>query len=404
MNIFDAVYYGLTPYFAIKFLNKYGAKTAIEYTRGRFRVDFEPLNSVKKNILLHGASIGETLSLLPLKEALEENFPEIKVIISTATHTAYNLLRSKNGIKNDILYMPFDFSDKIKKFLQHVKPSILIITEQEIWPNLIFTAFNLRTPIFFVNFRIKPQKAFIYHFSVYKDILQRKIEKFFCANELTIQNLNELNVPDFKIMKIENLKVVPYIGKQPLSTEKFNIVTLLSIHKKEEKDLESICKELCFKYKLKIVVIPRHINFSNYFLKFFSKNFKSVISDDFDLRIFDNYDLVVINKFGVVNKILPFSKYTLLGGTFVNLGGHNILEPLFFSNKVLVGPHYYNIISEVEKGEKLNIVFKASRVKDLSDFIKYDVADITHRCRSYFVDIENPVWKVINTLRPYIVL
>ncbi len=175
MNIFDIIYMGLSPYFAIKFLNKYGVtKVALDYINNRINIKPKILKSDKKNILLHGASIGETLSLLPLKDAVEKKFFSIRVIVSTSTHTAYNLLHSKNGTNSDFLYMPFDFNNMTKKFLHHVNPCVLVITEQEIWPNLIFNAYKLRIPIFFVNFRIKPQKMFMYNFSLYKQ-LQLKI-------------------------------------------------------------------------------------------------------------------------------------------------------------------------------------------------------------------------------------
>lgn len=401
MNIFDIIYTGLSPYFFAGFIKKYKSiKVAIDYLNCRFHSTVQEYKMNKPAVILHGASIGETKSLLTLKTALERASLKTGVVITTATHTAYNLLHSQNGLSSSVFYMPFDFNSKIKRFLKRLKPSVLVIAEQEIWPNLITNASKEGTHIIFVNFRIKPQKAFIYNLGFYKNLLKTKIEKFFCINDFTIEKLMALGVENSKIEKIDNLKYIPYLNKPlPRNLNKLNIVSLLSIHKGEEYLLMKICEYLHTKYGLKFVVIPRHINYSEYFYKFFNQKFKCIICKDFDILLTGlnqaKYDMFILNRFGLVGRVLDITKYTILGGTYINLGGHNILEPLFYSNKVLVGKHYQNIKDEVEKGANLDIVYKEF-IPDR--FIEY--TDVSKRCEFFFKNIKNPVDKILNTILP----
>lgn len=405
MNLFDIIYTGLSPYFFIKFLKKYrDLGVAINYAGDRFNFRGCATYGNKQRIILHGASIGETKLLLSLKSAIEDKNKGIEVIMTTATHTAYNILRGNNDIGNNISYMPFDFNSKVRKFLKRLNPSVLIIAEQEIWPNLILNASELGIRIFFVNFRIKPQKAFLYNLSIYKHILQNNIDRYFCINDMTVQKLIDIGISQSKIEKTENMKFIPYINKSiPKDNSKLDLISLLSIHKGEEKHLENICLNLCSKYNFKFVCIPRHINYSEYFFRFFSKRFRTVILNDFDYygnkRLLDNNDFFIINKFGVVDKILPLTKYTVLGGTFIDIGGHNILEPIFYSNKVLIGPYYHNILSEVERGEKYRLVHKFHKGYNISDFIENDKENVVEAYQSFFSCIENPVDKIMKELR-----
>ncbi len=405
MNLFDIIYTGLSPYFAIRFLKKYrDIKVAIDYVSSRFNATIKNIRTKRQIVILHGASIGETKSLLSLKDAIIQSNNDIDVVITTATHTAYNLLRHNYSAQNHVAYMPFDFYSKVRKFLQYLKPSVLIIAEQEIWPNLILNASALGIKIFLVNFRIKPQKAFLYNLSLYKYILKNNIDKYFCVNDITIQKLIDIGIPQSKIERIENMKFIPYINKFiPRNSDKLDLVSLLSIHKGEEKYLEDICLKLRSKYNLKFLCIPRHINYSEYYLKFFSKQFKTVMLNDFDYqkdkRLLDNNEFFVINKFGIVDKILSLTKYTILGGTFIKVGGHNILEPIFYSNKVLIGSYYHNIVDEVEKGEKSGLVYKYGKVFDTEDFLKYSEKEIAQTCQSFFSNIENPMNKIMRGLK-----
>jgi 3-deoxy-D-manno-octulosonic-acid transferase len=400
MNLFDIIYTGISPYFAFKFLRKYkDIKTSMEYCIGRMSVGNNCSHNKGKVLLFHGASIGETQLLLPLAQKFLSFRPQNIVILTTATHTAYKLLKEKTKISN-VFYLPFDFVAQIKRFFDKLNPSVLILAEQEIWPNLLLEAKKRRIKIVFVNFRIKPPKACLYQTFFYKGLLQRCIDKFFCIDDFTLSLLQKLDIADNKLAKIANLKVLPFLeNKLPTINKKMDLVAFLSIHKGEEKEIENIYAALNQRKNLKCIFLPRHINYSNYFSNFFQRKYKTVISDSIEdiLAMLSNpqqqYEMLIVNKYGIVKDILEFTKYTVMGGTFINLGGHNILEPLFYSNKVLVGPYFQNIKSEVEKGIKNGIVYTS--LKD--DFLEYN-DKIYSKCCNFFSDIENP----LNIIIPYL--
>jgi 3-deoxy-D-manno-octulosonic-acid transferase len=88
-------------------------------------------------IWLHGASVGESLSLLPLADTLREERPQSTILATSGTVTSAELLsrRLPAGVIHQ--YAPIDTPGAVKRFLAHWRPDLAVIAESELWPNLI---------------------------------------------------------------------------------------------------------------------------------------------------------------------------------------------------------------------------------------------------------------------------
>ena len=88
-------------------------------------------------IWFHAASIGESLSILPLLKKLNSDKSIDQIIVTTGTKTSADILKYKLNKKIIHQYIPFDIPSFINKFLNHWKPSLAIFVESEIWPNFL---------------------------------------------------------------------------------------------------------------------------------------------------------------------------------------------------------------------------------------------------------------------------
>ena len=106
----------------------------------------EKLSIIKKNreegflIWFHVASVGESLSILPLVEKLSQEEKVKKILITTITLSSAEVLQKKLFENNKIVhqYLPLDVPNYINKFLNHWSPNLCILVDSEIWPNLIY--------------------------------------------------------------------------------------------------------------------------------------------------------------------------------------------------------------------------------------------------------------------------
>ena len=90
-----------------------------------------------KVIWFHAASIGESLSILPLLSKLNSDKSIDQIILTTGTLTSANILKSKLSKKIIHQYIPFDIPSYVNKFLNHWNPSLAVFVESEIWPNFL---------------------------------------------------------------------------------------------------------------------------------------------------------------------------------------------------------------------------------------------------------------------------
>ena len=112
----------------------------------------------KNLIWIHAVSVGEVNLLGSILQEFANRAPEIKIAISTTTETGYDLAKSKYP-ESYVFFCPFDFTWAIKRVLRRLNPAALVLTELELWPNLIATADHLNVPVIVANGRLSEKSA-----------------------------------------------------------------------------------------------------------------------------------------------------------------------------------------------------------------------------------------------------
>ena len=109
-------------------------------------------------IWLHAVSMGEVNLLGVLLKEIERRRPDVECVISTTTKTGYDLAKTKY-VKYCVFYCPLDFSWAVRRAMRRVKPSLLLLAELELWPNLIRAAKENAVRVAIVNGRLS-EKSF----------------------------------------------------------------------------------------------------------------------------------------------------------------------------------------------------------------------------------------------------
>ncbi|MEE7547722.1 3-deoxy-D-manno-octulosonic acid transferase, partial [Xanthomonas sp. Kuri4-1] len=108
----------------------------------------------RPRVWLHAVSVGEVNAAAPLVNALRAQRPDIRWVITTITPTGSERVRALWGEAVDHVYLPYDVPGSVGRFLGHFRPSLALILETELWPNMLFGCRDRGIPVYILNARL----------------------------------------------------------------------------------------------------------------------------------------------------------------------------------------------------------------------------------------------------------
>jgi 3-deoxy-D-manno-octulosonic-acid transferase len=273
--------------------------------------------------LIHFASIGELNSI----NYLIENLSSKKILLTCSTLSSYALAKQKYQ-NYSVIFLPLDFRWNINKFLHHIKIKKIIWIDSEIWPNWLSISNNKNIKNILVNGRLS-NKSFSRwkNFSSFSKLLGSKYSLIFTKG---LEDKKKFEIIfDREVLYHGNLK---FYQKLNLKNDKKNIICFASIHREEFENVIQIIENLDLNSIEQIIIIPRHIHFSS--------KLKTMMKSFYSNKIF------IIEKFGENDVAYENSKLTFMGGSLIEHGGQNPIEPLSKGCFVLSG-QYINNFSEI---------------------------------------------------------
>ncbi|MFH0839012.1 MAG: 3-deoxy-D-manno-octulosonic acid transferase [Candidatus Omnitrophota bacterium] len=311
----------------------------------------------KKIIWVHGVSVGEISLSKPIIEVIREQYPASQLIFSTITKTG-NILAKKYIAKNaeQVIYFPFDLKGVVKKFLDRIRPSVVMLLETEIWPNFIYECHRRNIPVLLINGRIS-DGAFK-RYMVIQGLLQHVLEKIslFCMqDEISKAKIITLGAPQERVAVVGNIKFdvtldeqyVPeklVILKEYLRARSRKFFIAGSTHPKEEEKLISVFKKIRQEYpRLFFLIAPRHIERSHNILKEVIRyGFKGSLYSSLGRALKEDEDVLILDVIGELRYLYGLADVVFIGGSLVPHGGQNLIEPAVFGKPILVGPYMDN--------------------------------------------------------------
>lgn len=322
------------------------------------RFGYIPHHPQPHGLWVHAVSVGETLAAAPMVKAYMERHPGVPVTITTTTPTGSEQVKRLFGARVYHMYLPYDLPRFIYRFLRAIRPGALIIMETELWPNLLACCERKQIPVILANARLSEKSA-------------RGYEKLAA---LTLPMLNQLSC--VAAQHDEDASRFLRLGLDPervtvTGSVKFDVsvpadidakgsalraqwgatrpvLALASSHPGEDEQVLGLFRQLQAAVPdLLLLLVPRH-----------PERFDAVTNAarSRHLRVQRrstgqaqaSTEVYIADSMGEMLTLLAAADVVLMGGSLVQLGGHNPIEPAALGKATVIGPNYTNFAAIVD--------------------------------------------------------
>lgn len=305
-------------------------------------------------IILHAVSLGEMLLAISLIRALQKIYPNIVITLTSMTLTGMEIARSR-CISNNIhcRYFPYDLPGSMTRFIDYVKPKLVIIIETELWPNFINILHKRSIPCVVVNARMSPISFIRYKkISCFIALMIKKITFIAAQSKKDAARFLQLGFKKNKLFVIGNLKFDIEVTQDLLKkifllknvwAKNRQVWIASSTHIGEEVLLLQAHKKLLEIFPtLLMILVPRHpercMNVGNITEKV---GLSYVIKSSGFISTQD-VQVVINNSIGELMLLYGISDIAFVGGSLIRHGGHNPLEAAVYAIPILMGPYTFN--------------------------------------------------------------
>jgi 3-deoxy-D-manno-octulosonic-acid transferase len=339
-------------------------------------VDVEPVQPL---IWFHAVSVGEVRAAEPLIRAVRKRQPDLSILLTTTTPTGRDIAQQIFGSDVSYRYLPYDLPASVERFLDAVKPVMVVILETEIWPNLYHQLEQNGIPLLLVNARLS-QKSLqgyirlralsraavrgIKHIAAQSEQDAQRFQRLGAsAAQLSVMgNLKfEMQLPDDFSARVHALKDIPGSERNVWvagSTHSGEDAQLLAAHRRV---LES-CNDAL------LVIAPRHPERAGEISALcresgfdfqFSSRLTSLASD---------VQVLIVDTLGELVYFYGVALAVFVGGSLVPAGGHNPVEAILAGAPVISGPNtdnFKNIYRDMIHSEAARVVETEQALADL---------------------------------------
>lgn len=379
-NILRCFLYGI-----IGIISIFNKKLRIFFSK-RLKQDFSKRkfsNNQNEAILIHMSSVGEFNLSRELIDRLILKGENVILSIMTDTGKAATEKVYGNNENVTIFYFPLDDYVCLANLFKTYKIKKTVIIETEIWPNLYSIA-SEKSELYIINGRLteKKMKSYLKIKGFIKKLLN-KAEKIMVQSDEDRKRYVSLGLTNEKVKVYKNLKYsIKYEKISEEAEDKYienniqkdkKIIVCGSTRPGEEKIWLEVFKEINEEREYQLVLVPRHLDrideVINEIHQVFSEGENSKIS--YSLMSEDKKtDILVVDKMGVLRDFYQLADFVFVGGTLVDIGGHSILEPLYYGKKPIIGNYYQNIAEIVEDAKKMSFIKIVENKNEIIEYLK----------------------------------
>lgn len=337
-------------------------------------------------IWIHAVSVGEALSAVTLARRLKETYPERSLIVSTTTITGNQLVRERMPFADAVIYFPLDWAFCVRRALNAVKPSVVVVLETEIWPNFLREAGRRSIPVVFVSGRISDRsfaryQSYLRKFGFFlRPFLRRALSgasSFLMQSEKDAERIRSLGAPSAKVLVSGNLKYdMPMPEATPISQWLENelrrrgrapLIIAGSVVATEEPLALIAFGVVQGEFPQALLVLaprkPERFEAAAEFVQESRRKFvrrsqmkigdalqpspgngveKPLNAAASNGSLPDDVSVILLDSIGELASLYRLADGAFVGGSLVPSGGHNILEPAAFGKIPVFGPSMEN--------------------------------------------------------------
>lgn len=353
-----------------------GRKTPGTNARWKQRVGFVPV-SPEPVLWVHAVSVGETIAAAPLVEAIKARRPDLPVMMTAMTTTGQTRARALFGDNITYAYSPYDTPGSVRRFVKRARPQALVVMETELWPNMIFHAAIMGTPVFLINARLSERSAKGYlRVESLVHALLGKLDWIAAQAAEDATRFQRLGAPPENISVTGSVKfdvrVTPEVReqahalRQQLGADR-QVWIAASTHEGEDAQVLDAHRRLLSRYpNALLILVPRHperfntvatlVGGRGFSLARRANDSRRAASTDSVLQASQVY---LADTMGELLMLYGAADMAFVGGSLIERGGHNPLEPAAWALPIFSGPHVFNfadIFQRLDDGQALATV------------------------------------------------
>ena len=324
-----------------------------------------------QRIWIHAVSVGEAVAARSLVQELQAQCPAAEVVLSTSTRTGQEVARQRYGAER-VFYFPYDFSTSVRRSFERVKPSLLVLMELEVWPNVTAEAVARGVPVLVVNGRISERSFGRYRSATW--LLGgsfRRVHRWLMQNEEYARRVERLGVEAERVEVAGNVKY-DAVDTAPLTLQaraearadlglSADAPVLMggSTHPSEETALLDACRQLQERFPgLRLVLAPRHPERLSEVereitarglvcLRRSAQKSAGAPAPESSAQDPRASAVVLVDTMGELNRLYRAADVAFVGGSLIPHGGQNVMEPAGLGLPAVYGPHMANFAEAV---------------------------------------------------------
>ena len=346
----------------------------------RFALQWRPAaRDLSKPLLwIHAVSVGETVAAAPLVRELRRDYPDHQILITCMTPTGSERVKALFGDTVLHAYLPYDTAWAMKRFVKKYEPALLILMETELWPNLIHYCGKADVPVVLANARLSARSARGYsRFGALTRPMLQQLELVAAQSQEDAERLICAGANPDDVRVTGSLKFIVDVDKSAPAgvfdaidaSDRVVIIASSTREGEEEKVLTAFKQVLESHPQTVLLLVPRH-----------PERFDAVATlvDRMGLRLGrrSKNDLLTAemnvylgDSMGEMMSYYRLASIAFVGGSLVNTGCQNVLEPAAFGIPVVTGPSQFNFATICRQLEAESALRTVADEKELADFL-----------------------------------
>lgn len=385
----------VSPYFLYQAIrhHKYigGLRQRLGYLPISFNIDGEA------SIWIHCVSVGEALTARALVADLRARYPRLRLYLSTTTMAGQQVARRGVPHLDGVFYFPFDWTFIVRRTLDIVKPRVFVMMETEIWPNLLRLCAERGVHTMLVNGRISARSFERYRWirPFFRHVLQ-DVDRLCMQSDESARRIIELGADPARVsvtgsLKFDSLPMPVASHGKPrdrvlryfrLAPTRLVVMAGSTVKGEEPPILKAFARVKLTAPTALLVVAPRQpARFGEVERLASEAGFKTVRRSNLPVDAEPKADVVVLDTLGELAQLYQIATAVFVGGSLVDHGGHNILEPAAFGKPILFGPFMHNFTEIADTFLSNGAAMQVASEHDFEEALLSLVSDPVRRAR-----------------------
>ena len=317
------------------------------------RFGFFPGPEPRHAIWIHAVSVGESLAAIPLIRALQQKYPQHDLVVTTMTPTGSARVRENLGDDVFHVYIPYDLPSAVRRFLDKIRPELVIVMETEVWPNLFHACEHRKIPVILANARMSERSARGYsRFPKLTRSTLGCLRVIAAQSKSDAQRFEDLGADAKQLQVTGSVKFdfeIPAsvreqaeVLRRRLGIDRPIWIAASTHEGEEEQVLDALAQVSQSIPNVLLLLVPRHPERFARVVALCKKRGLGLAQHSLGESCKAGTRVYLGDTMGELPLMYAASDVAFVGGSLVAVGGHNLLEPAALQVPSIVGPHVFN--------------------------------------------------------------